>query len=347
MHRSSIPVATGVATRGAHSRVRRECYAAVLVSAFVIHANLDAEARWVNRSLRAPIAARASYYAALAAALAPRDREVEVWAPAAIDPARLVADPSWRVPAMRVGTPPRADLVWAPSASKAANDRRLAAALGLALPGTQVITEVAALAQPGPWVAKAPWTTAGRDRCLGEGPVTDEQRTRLGRLLEAFGALVVEPWCDRVLDLGVGGIVADAGIEVFPPHGLVTDARGTFLGIDLSPPDLRDEERVQLAAAARTAGTAIAAVGHRGPFAIDAFVHVVAGERRLHALCEINARHTFGTVARALPGITQLGFSSPPPDARVLIAPADDGVVAWISATRPTDASARSPRAPR
>lgn len=304
----------------------------------VIHANLDAEARWVGRSLPQAIATRVSYYAALTATLAP-DETTEVWIPMPIDRSRLRPDPVWAVPVLRHGTPPRAELVWANPAGKAANDRRLAlrvaTALGVALPGTHVIERVEQLDLAGPWVAKAPWTTAGRDRCLGAGPPTAAQRTRLARLLYVFGALVVEPWCDRILDVGVcARVVDDGSIETSLPHGLITDARGTFLGIDLAPPELDNAERAELSRAVTAAGHAIAELGHRGAFAIDAFVYRDAtGARRLHPLCEINARHTFGTIARALGerGVRQLGFSTPPAHARLLVAPAQDGVIAWVT----------------
>jgi hypothetical protein len=53
-------------------------------------------------------------------------------------------------------------------------------------------------------------------------------------------------------------------------------------------------------------------------------------------MCELNARHTFGHVARALAaryGTRVLGFGSPPPDARILVAPGDDDpVTAWAKA---------------
>jgi hypothetical protein len=309
-------------------------------SPFVIHANLDCEARWAGGSLPAAIAGRVSYYGALLAALAPEDREVEVWAPAAIDSSRLVAARGWKPPTMRVGTPPNADVVWASESAKAANDRRLAlevaSSRNAALPGARVIRTLDELTGiAGPWVAKAPWTTAGRDRCHGTGAPTDEQRTRITRLLERFRALVVEPWVERVLDLGVCATVLPDGFVRAEPHGLVTDARGTFLGIDLTPPALDDDERSRLFELVSAAGGALANIGYTGPFAIDAFVYRAdGGERRLHPLCEINARYTFGWITRALHrtlGITRLGFSTPPPDAQVLIAPADDGITAWVA----------------
>lgn len=319
---------------------------------FVIHANLDAEARWAGRSLPGGIAARASYYAALIAALAPDDAtEVEVWAPAAIDASRLVPDRAWRVPTMRVGAPPRADLVWASPDGKSANDKRLAlrvaTELGVALPGTRVVSSMAELdAAIGDqaWVAKAPWSTAGRDRLLGRAALAADQRTRASRLLELFGALIVEPWCERVMDLGVCGTVDSAdAIRIEAPHRLMTDRFGTFSAIELTAPELSADELSSLTRAAMAAGSAIAALGHRGAYAIDAFIYRDGDARRIHPLCEINARHTFGTVARAFGrrGAGALYLADAPADARPLIAPVD-GVGAWIATAgtaRPSGAS--------
>jgi hypothetical protein len=56
--------------------------------------------------------------------------------------------------------------------------------------------------------------------------------------------------------------------------------------------------------------------------------------RQLHPICEINARYSFGWIARAFAsrlGTTRLGFSAPPPGATVLIAPGHDRVTAWIA----------------
>jgi hypothetical protein len=220
--------------------------------------------------------------------------------------------------------------------AKPANDRRLALAVG-ALPGARAITSIDELALAGPWVAKVPWTAAGRDRARGEGPPSPELRTRLSRLLAAAGALVVEPWCARILDVGTCATVdASGAVTAEPPHGLLVDARGNFLGIDLAPPPLAPAERALLDERVAAAGAAIARTGYTGPFAVDAFAYVDgAGARRFHAPCEINARTTFGWIARAYGkrlGATRLGLAGePPPGARVLIAPAADGVTAWIA----------------
>ena len=315
----------------------------------IAHANLDVEARWAGGSLAPAVAARVSAYGALLAALAPDDpapdadeSTIEVWAPAAVDATRLAAIAGHRV-SVRVGTPPRADVVWADAGpiGKAANDRRfglaLAGELGVALPGARVITSGEKLEQAlpvGPWICKLPWTAAGRDRCRGAGAPTPEQRTRLGRLLARCGALVVEPWCERIVDAGQCGSVDETGaIAIRPAHALLVDARGGFLGIELATPALEATELAQLEATARAAGAALARLAFVGRYAIDAFAYRAPdGARRFHPLCELNARTTFGWIAHALAarlGTRQLGFSPAPPGATVLVRDTGDGVTAW------------------
>jgi len=308
---------------------------------FVIDANLDCESRWSGLAPSRAVQGRISLYGALVSALAP-DGDVELWTPAAIDPARWRGRPI----TFRTGSPARADLRWAAPAARAANDRRLAQAVartvGAGLPGARSIdhaehageldARLAGAPFDGAWVAKAVWSAAGRDRCRGHGPPTAEQRTRLGRLLATCGALIVEPWCDRIVDVGVCATVGSDGRVVDrPPHKLIVDARGGFAGIDRSAPALEPGERALLGRAVGDAATALAAVGYAGPFAVDAFVYRDGAHRRL-CVCEINARHSFGWIAHAVPGCTRLGLAGPVPDgADTLIAPAADGVTAWIA----------------
>lgn len=313
------------------------------VTPFVIHANLDVEASWVRMTLPAKIRERISLYASLLAALEPPDvtAPVEVWAPAPVDSRRLLSGRGWTPPVMRVGSPPSPQLLWADPGARAVNDRAFALSIatgeGAALPGARVIESIDALADVrGPWVCKAPWTTAGRDRCHGDGPPTTEQRTRLERLLAQFGALMFEPWCDRICDVGTVGFGFAEGSFTAAPHGLITGARGTFLGIDLTTTGLLPAEEEYLADIAQAVSRALGDAGYGGPFSVDGFVYRRPdGARVLHPLCEINARFTFGHVAHALGtrlGTTRLGFSStPPPDATMLIAPAGDGVTAWVA----------------
>jgi len=296
---------------------------------FVVDANLDCEARWSGLALGGAVLTRISLYGLLLTALAPHGERLEVWTPAAVDRVR------WRGGGMisfKTGSPSRADLRWADPETKVANDRRLVHTVE-SLAGSFVIEKLGEHAWPASWVAKAVWSAAGRDRCRGNGEPTTEQQTRLSRLL-ACGALVVEPWCDRILDAGVCATVdATGAVTAEAPHGLVVDARGGFLGIDLAVPALELAERVQLIDAVERAGKMLHGAGYAGPFAVDAFVHRTPEGRALH-VCEINARYTFGWIARAFSrrtGSTKLGFSSPPERATTLIENREDHITAWIA----------------
>jgi hypothetical protein len=294
----------------------------------IVLANLDCEARWGGAPLGGRVLRRISAVSALLAYLAP-EGDVEVWTPAPVEHARMAIG---RRVAMRVGTPERWDIAWADPRAKAANDRRLMLAMhermGTLLPGQRAISRVDELPSEGAWVAKAPWTAAGRDRIHGNGPATGEQRVYAGRLLARCGALIVEPWLARTLDLGVTARLDGGRVIASPPHTLLCDSRGAFLGIDLTEPALAPEHRAQLDRAVAEAGRTLADVGYAGPFTVDAFVH--AGG--LH-VCEVNARHTFGHVARAI-GARVLGFGPPPPGARVLVASVPgDPSTAWITSS--------------
>ncbi len=319
----------------------------------VVHANLDAEATWAGIVLPRRIRERLAATAALLAALAPAGASTEVWAPAPVDPARLRGAPGWSPPILRVGAPPRADLAWAAAGARVANDRRLSLALalelGVALPGVRVIASRAELAahllaggaaasHDDHWVCKAPFTAAGRDRAHGQHAPTGELAARIDNLLARHGELVFEPWLARVADAGVClSIAADGRVTVAPPHGLLTTPTGGFLGIDTGADGLLPGERHQLVTVAFAVAARVAATGYRGPLGLDAFAYTRAdGTRAFHPLCELNARFTFGAVARALaarlgPTARVLGFGSPPPGAVILVAPAADPFCAWVA----------------
>jgi hypothetical protein len=320
--------------------------------------NLDCEAGWAGVALPEAVRRRISLYATLFAACAPEDGDVdpagaphELWVPAPVDPARLVRHPRWTPPIVRTGLRTglhtgALDLAWADPAAREANDRgrtlAIAQALGVALPGARLVGSLAELDghlagfADRPWICKARWTAAGRDRARGTGnSLGGELRTRIGRMLERFGPLVFEPWLDRVADFGVCGELAAGGtVTLAPPHRLITDPRGGFLGIELAPA-LDPAIAESLHATAHAAATQLAVqTGYRGPFAIDAFIYCDSGAHHLHPLCELNARHTFGWIARGLArrlGIRRLGFDAPPHGATVLIAPGDDRVTAWCA----------------
>ena len=293
----------------------------------IVWANLDQEARWSGLGLPARVMTRVSYAGALFAMVAP-DEPIELYTPAAIDPSHVHVP---RMVSFRVCDPATAQSLkskacfWADPSAQKHNDRRFAHALGFALPGTRVCENVDDGGPwPARWVAKAVWTAAGRDRARGEGAPTGETRARIANLIARCGAVVVEPWCERVLDLGVTSFV---GKTPDPPHTLLVDQRGTFAGIDLAEPELAHEMRQRLDEAVAAADRALAAADYDGPFTVDAFVYRDGDSVRLHAMCELNARYTFGHVARALKARV-LGFGPPPPGARVLV---DPPFTAWVA----------------
>jgi hypothetical protein len=235
----------------------------------IVWANLDAEAHWAGITLPKTVLERLAALAPLLSALA--EGPVDVFAPAAVDPARVkLADVT-----MRTGVPANYDLAWAQPSAKGANDRRLNLRLherlGSLLPGQRVVTSVDEIdSARGKWVCKAPWTAAGRDRAYGDGPPVGDNRIYVTRLLERFGALLYEPWCERLFDVGV---CAHTDGRKHAPHTLLSDPRGGFVGISLAPPPLTPEESAQLDRVVDEARVELQRKGYEGPFSVDAFVY--------------------------------------------------------------------------
>jgi hypothetical protein len=316
-------------------------------------ANLDCEVAWAGGApLPAHVRAKLGALGTLLRALVPGDHaELALCGP--VDPARVPdVGPRWRaVPdagddAIRWGAP-ASDVI------RRVADRRFAVALrdelGVGLPGTRVVTSIeeleAAPATRGAWIAKAPISAAGRDRVRRRGPPDAETRARLARLLAKAGALVVEPWLARTVDVGQSGRVTDDGVELLPAHRLHVDAGGGFAGIAITDAlGLAPVEHAQLREVARACGVALARAGYRGPFTVDAFAYTDDdGARRFHPLCECNPRLTFGFVARGwaarlgAPLTLRIAEGAPPPDAITLVAPtAADPTAAWLELSAAT-----------
>lgn len=333
--------------------------------------NLDCEARWAGVTLPRRVQARISAAATLLRFL--YDEPIALWTPAPVDPRRIPELPEAAPPRLTSGPHPRAaHAAWAaflgerlapaprgryplgPPAPQhvavRANDRRFAAALerelGVASSGACEVRSCRELAEhlarggadaspTGQWLCKAPLTAAGRDRVLGQGPLDAAHERAVTRLLARFSVLLFEPYLARVADVGVCAVATADAVLQRPPHTLLTSARGGFLGIRTGAPPLTGAQHDELARVVDRAGRALAAEGYRGPFAVDAFLHRARdGQVHLRALCEINARLSFGWVAAALAerlGTRELGFSpAPPPGATVLVGPAPDDVAAWV-----------------
>ncbi len=191
----------------------------------------------------------------------------------------------------------------------------VAETLGVSLPGARRISSTAALsahlaagAGRAGWVVKAPLAAAGRSRYIERTAglsLSAEARVRVEKLLERHGPLLFEPWMERTADFGVAVLLLPSGPRLAGFHRLLVDAvgrfrgielRGEFTGIDLPPEEQETMERTVSGTAA-----ALLQAGYVGPFGIDAWRHRLPdGNLVFHPLGEINARMTFGLVARAL-----------------------------------------------
>lgn len=157
------------------------------------------------------------------------------------------------------------------------------------------------------WVAKVPYSASGRDRVCRHGRILDgEMRVRTERLLSRFGQLIIEPWVERERDYGTCGLITedDSEIRIFAPHRLYSDNVGVFRGIGIADQEteveLGSEFTRELNHTAKEVARVLFAQGYRGPFGVDSYTYVGAGgSRRLQSLCEVNARLSFGHVARA------------------------------------------------
>ena len=195
-------------------------------------------------------------------------------------------------------------LVLDPAIARQCNDRRFAFSLaereGWTLPGARLLSSLDDLPTSGTWLAKAPFSAAGRERVRFSS--AEPQQRRLERLLSRFAALLVEPWVDRAADLGCAGLVSET-VDTFPPHRLEVDASGVFRAaiIDDSGESIAEPAILrQIRDTAVAAGDALRTAGYRGPFSIDTYLwRDESGTQRLQRMSEINARLTFGLVARA------------------------------------------------
>lgn len=166
---------------------------------------------------------------------------------------------------------------------------------------------------------KAPVSTAGRGVLRVRGGELDEpQRGWVTRTLQTQGAVVVEPWLDRVCDLSLRlTILAPGEVRIDGVGRFLTDARGQYLGAVLGPiaaglrpdatrflhgsPWLRD----LWPTVAEAVAEALRPHGYVGPVGVDAMLHRdgrpgAGGRLRLRPLVEINPRTHLGHVAHHL-----------------------------------------------
>ncbi len=184
----------------------------------------------------------------------------------------------------------------------------IAEEIGCALPGARMVNNMSELdrvLQHGPrsWVVKASLSAAGRERYIERnGPALSDPKARrtVERLFARHGALLFEPWMERVADFGVSALLTHGELRIVGIHRQRVDVKGQFVGIDLES-GLSAEDRHRLAETAESAAAALRRAGYAGPFGIDAWRYRREdGSIAFNPLGEINARMTFGLVAWTL-----------------------------------------------
>jgi hypothetical protein len=158
------------------------------------------------------------------------------------------------------------------------------------------------------WVLKAPFSAAGRSRLFGHGgdPLSGASRRHAERLFSLYGSLLFEPWMERLADFGLSALLDRGRLEILGAHRLEVDARGRFHGITLAAgagetSGLLPAEYERFVEVAGGVARLLAEAGYEGPFGIDCWRYRgPGGEPRFQPLGEINARMTFGLVARVL-----------------------------------------------
>ncbi|MDQ8188336.1 DUF455 family protein [Pelagicoccus sp. SDUM812002] len=178
---------------------------------------------------------------------------------------------------------------------------------------------------------KAPFGTAanGMRRLAKDEEIGTPLKSWMEKVWAEQGAVVVEPWLERVFDFSVQLEMREEGLRVVGYTRLVNNVRGQFRGIvtngfcqGLEPEVVkfimqRVEGRPRLYqwyedVLLPELGARLSAVGYKGPLGIDAFIYRDwEGMLQLKPVVEINLRYTMGRVAWELGkrnAATSLGF---------------------------------------
>ncbi len=173
-----------------------------------------------------------------------------------------------------------------------------------------------AVVKPGrTWVAKAPLGASGRrNQRFSE---FNEVSNWIEKTIAAQGAVVIEPWLDRVFDFSAQYEMEDDELRFLGFVRMENGRSGRFCAAEAGPKFLRPvDPEIARFLMEKEYGSAtprlgfysdilpvelkekLAAAGYRGPVGVDAFVHRQAdGSLGLRRVVEINARYTMGRVA--------------------------------------------------
>jgi hypothetical protein len=156
------------------------------------------------------------------------------------------------------------------------------------------------------WVVKAEFGMAGRERLIGSGAMTSTDRNWIDKRLDTDGAVFLEPWVDRIDEVGIQiDVPRHAPPRFIDLTELIVDPRGQYGGSLLRTAGAKQSctgsdpagwdfaVDVAMRAAAR-----IQDLGYFGPVGIDAMRYRgMDGTCRVRPLQDINARWTMGRLS--------------------------------------------------
>jgi hypothetical protein len=155
------------------------------------------------------------------------------------------------------------------------------------------------------WIIKALLGMSGRERLAGRGselapPMLGWLRERLAR----DGAVIFEPWLDRIAEAGIQWDIPQHGGPVFVGVAPMIDppnSSGGYFGSRIDPHGFSDSVGQPAIDVTARVASEVQRRGYFGPLGIDAMLYRDAdGQTRLRPIQDVNARWTMGRLALEL-----------------------------------------------
>src|SRR5690606_28229995 len=102
------------------------------------------------------------------------------------------------------------------------------------------------------WIIKPNHGQAGRGQLRGGEELSPKDRATVARLLQQQGIVQIEPWLDRVVEVGCQWEIApDGTVQLVGINQLLTDSRGAYRGSVVKSLEISEEARDNLERAQR------------------------------------------------------------------------------------------------
>ena len=194
---------------------------------------------------------------------------------------------------------------------RAANSRRYSAEwetrLGTALPGAGPCTSLADVAarlapfSSRRWVLKSEFSHAARERILGDGSsLSPEAAAWTTKRLARDRAVFLEPWVDRVAEVGVQWTLHAARPDEPTLEGvteLLTRPDGRYLGSRFASSVPREAWMEEAVSQTRHLAIDLGRRGYFGPLGVDAMLYRDDGRLHVRPIQDVNVRWTMGRLS--------------------------------------------------